>query len=77
MSYHQGSHELRVAISSEAGGLVADSGGEADDEARRRTKEATNPLARNWSESSALDKYYLRVKRAAAQYRRSVLASRP
>jgi hypothetical protein len=65
MSYHQGSHELRLAISSEAGGLGSDFGGEADGEARRRTKEAANPLARNWTESSALDKYYLRVKRAA------------
>jgi hypothetical protein len=26
MSYHQGSHELRLAISSEAGGLVSDFG---------------------------------------------------
>jgi hypothetical protein len=71
------SHELRVAISSEVGGLVSDFCGEADGEARRRTKEATNPLARNWSESSALDKYYLRVKRAAAQYRRECVSLSP
>src|ERR1700677_1437239 len=77
MSYHQGSHEPRLTISSEVGGLVSDFGGEADGEARRPTKEATNPLARNWSESSTLDKYYLRVKRDAAQYRRECASLSP
>jgi hypothetical protein len=80
MSYHQGPHELRLAISSEAEALISDFGREADGEVRGRAKEASNDsLTSDWSEKSALDKYALRVKRAAAQYRRerASLSPRP
>ena len=71
MSYHQGPHELRLAISSEAEALNAGFGSEADGEVCGRAKEASNDsLTRDWSEKSALDKYASRVKRATAQYRR-------
>jgi hypothetical protein len=51
MSYHQRPHELRLAISSEAEALIANFGGEAYAEARRRAKEASSDfLARDWSE---------------------------
>jgi hypothetical protein len=71
MSYHQRPPERRLAISSETEALVSNFGGKSDSEARGRAKDASNdPLARDWSEKPALDKYALRVKRAAAQYRR-------
>jgi hypothetical protein len=71
MSYHQGPHELRLAISSQAEALISDFGREADGEVRGHSKEASNDsLTRDWSEKSALDKYASRVKRATAQYRR-------
>jgi hypothetical protein len=70
MSYHQGPHELRPAISSEAEALISDFGRKADGEVRGRAKEASNDSLTDWSEKSALDKYASRVKRATAQYRR-------
>src|SRR6202030_476561 len=46
-------------------------GSEANGEVRDRAEEASNDsLTSDTSEKSALDKYALRVKRAAAQYRR-------
>jgi hypothetical protein len=58
-------------MSSEAEARISDFGGEANGEVRDRAKEASNDsLTSDWSEKSALDKYALRVKRAAAQYRR-------
>ena len=50
MSYHQRPHELRLAISSEAGALISDFGREAHAEACRRTSEASSDsLAKDWS----------------------------
>jgi hypothetical protein len=50
MSYHQRPHELRIAISSEAEALVSDYGGDAQAEACRRAREASNDsLARDWN----------------------------
>jgi hypothetical protein len=50
MSYHQGPHELRRAISSEAEALLSDFGGDAYAEACRRAREASNDsLARDWT----------------------------
>jgi hypothetical protein len=71
MSYHQWPHELRLAISSEAEARISNFGREADGEVRDRAEEAGHEsLTSDWSEKTALDKYALRVKRAAAQYRR-------
>ena len=80
MSYHQWPHELRRTMSAEAEARISDFGGEANGEVRDRAKEARNDsLTSDWSEKSALDKYALRVKRAAAQYRRerASLSPRP
>jgi hypothetical protein len=50
MSYHQRSHELRLAISSEAEALISNFGGEAHAEACRRAAEASSDsLERDWS----------------------------
>jgi hypothetical protein len=50
MSCHQGPHELRLVISSEAEALFSDFGGEAYAEACRRASEVSNDsLARDWS----------------------------
>jgi hypothetical protein len=55
MSYYQRPHELRLAITFEAGALIADFGAEAYVEARRRAVEASNDfLARDWSEVALL-----------------------
>jgi hypothetical protein len=51
MSYHHRPHELRLAIPLEAEALIAQYGGEAFTEARRRAVEASNDfLARDWRE---------------------------
>jgi hypothetical protein len=42
MSYHQRTHELRLAISSETEALISDFGGDAYAEACRRAREASN-----------------------------------
>jgi hypothetical protein len=50
MSYHQRSHELRLAISSETEALIADFGGDAYVQACWRASEASSDsLARDWS----------------------------
>ena len=51
MSYHQGPHDLRLAIAFEAEALISGFGDEAWAEARRRAQEASSDfLARDWSE---------------------------
>ena len=51
MSYHQGPHDLRLAIALEAEALIFGFGDEAWTEARRRAQEASSDfLARDWSE---------------------------
>jgi hypothetical protein len=51
MSYHQGPHDLRLAIAFEAEALISGFGDEAYPEARRRAQEASSDfLARDWSE---------------------------
>ena len=51
MSYHQGPHDLRLAIALEAETLILGFGDEAWAEARRRAQEANSDfLARDWSE---------------------------
>jgi hypothetical protein len=50
ISYHQGPHELRLAISSEAEALISDFAADAYAEACRRASEASSDsLARDWS----------------------------
>jgi hypothetical protein len=54
MSYHQRSHELRLAIAPAAEALISDFGGDAYAEACRRAGEASNDtLARDWSAVAA------------------------
>lgn len=51
MSYHQGPHDLRLAIALEAETLILGFGDEAWTESRRRAQEANSDfLARDWSE---------------------------
>ena len=55
MSYHQGPHDLRLAIAFEAEALISGFGDEAYAEARRRAQEASSDfLARDWSEVALL-----------------------
>ena len=55
MSYHQGPHDLRLAIAFEAEALISGFGDEASAEARRRAQEASSDfLARDWSEVALL-----------------------
>ena len=55
MSYHQGPHDLRLAIAFEAEALISGFDDEAYAEARRRAQEASSDfLARDWSEVAVL-----------------------